>query len=1175
MKFKVPNRLMAIGLYVVAASTVGVLFQNCGESFESMKTSQSSVDGQGDGGGNKVYSVECPIDPSGPPDLLSKTCYSAIKGSALPVEIMAYEPVYPLWTNGAAKLRHIYLPKNSKIDNSDPDNWVFPQGTILFKEFSLNGKRLETRILEKIGSGTGKDAWRASMYIWRADQSDAELITAEKEAALKDNSNFVPSHVDASYYLPSRTSCNTCHSGSADMALGFSSLQLSGAANAKGHVDFEGLRFAKLLTDLNAKENRIPGSLADQKAMGYIHANCASCHNPIGSAADRGLFLNHLAGAQDIKDQSTYKALGERGFLTAANPTANNVIRFMADGYMPKYEQPAIVDQDAIAMLTNWIDGLDGVADTTPSGLLVISGGTDFNFGSVDVGSSQQNTFMVKAEGRNLSGITYVPTAPFSRQGGTCGATLAKDATCTLIVSFTPAAEMNYSGSLKINYTADVAKSITVGLIGAGRKVEAAEGSIQITGSGSLGSLTVGQEVSRDFAFTNTGVGTAYAVSLTVPAEVTATFNNCNGNLATGTKCAATIKWKPSSAGPLDTVLRVTYKPSATAAAVSRNISLTGNAVAKPNPALLQMTDVPAYSFGTVESGKSAQRQFTITNVGDTTATAIKGLSLTAPFSIVSQTCALTSLGKGGSCTITVSFAPVVTVATNFSTNVGLTYFDGNVEKTISSNLTGSATPVVLPTGLVGPAVLDFGSAVVHSVTNKVAIFKNTSGQTISAIQVDTLSIYPFELINRASSVPDCRNVAALAPESSCSLNLSWKALPYDFNRNINEVGKISYQLGADVKRKETTIELRATANANGVPLIWPPEFGSSSNKGVLSEVEVGTKKTFTLTFKNVGTVNATNIIDDSIYDENYYRSGGTCGRSLASGATCTLTVTFAPTFPGETFNYIRFVYRSTSNPTTEYSSGVTPIASAIQTGTPAPARLVARVDTSTNLGPVQVKVAAVLHSVSFYNLGGTVAKNIQAKLVANGIGTVPMSNFSVSNNCTGELKPSQATRCSIGVVFRPTQPGLASADLIVTYDNGSGPAAPITLRYRATGVATATPNLEIRFHETPVKLCVGCSFTNDFTILNRGNATANIDTFSYTNVNEDYVILTGYPVGADDLPECHTMTRLAPGKGCTQKVLFMPKAVRRSPFGVTINAHGATINDTTSSTFSITNEGI
>ena len=79
--------------------------------------------------------------------------------------VFTYAPEFVLWSDGASKRRFISVPEGSRIDSRDPEAWSAPEGTKLWKEFSLGDVHLETRLLEKTGPGAADwaaAAWAAS-----------------------------------------------------------------------------------------------------------------------------------------------------------------------------------------------------------------------------------------------------------------------------------------------------------------------------------------------------------------------------------------------------------------------------------------------------------------------------------------------------------------------------------------------------------------------------------------------------------------------------------------------------------------------------------------------------------------------------------------------------------------------------------------------------------------------------------------------------------------------------------------------------------------------------------------------------------------------------------------------------------------------------------------------------
>jgi len=91
----------------------------------------------------------------------------------------SFTPNHVLWSDGAAKRRWISLPPGTAIDKSDPDAWAFPRGTRLWKEFSIDGRAVETRFIERLDDGT----WRYATYAWNAEGTGASLV-ADRGALL-------------------------------------------------------------------------------------------------------------------------------------------------------------------------------------------------------------------------------------------------------------------------------------------------------------------------------------------------------------------------------------------------------------------------------------------------------------------------------------------------------------------------------------------------------------------------------------------------------------------------------------------------------------------------------------------------------------------------------------------------------------------------------------------------------------------------------------------------------------------------------------------------------------------------------------------------------------------------------------------------------------------------------
>lgn len=304
--------------------------------------------------------VNCP-SPAQPYARLTQSCLGQVLSSQTTFDNLKYfEPNYSLYSNGADKRRWVYLPQNTKIDTTNPDGWIYPVGTIFWKEFSLAGRKIETRVFEKVKAGNGPSAWRNSLYLWREDQTEADFTSDGRTTSVNVRYEFT-NHKE-NYTVPYMSSCTTCHRGSADMALGFSYLNLSG--NEKAGYRLSHLSQDKWLHPDVTKPDSIAGSDKDKKALGYIHMNCASCHSPTGYA--NYLFhMNHVSGATEVTKENGYKNTvnvfrGSRAYIHGGYPEKSYIFQRLSNGTMPPdfAVQKHGIDEKAKSMMYEWIENL-------------------------------------------------------------------------------------------------------------------------------------------------------------------------------------------------------------------------------------------------------------------------------------------------------------------------------------------------------------------------------------------------------------------------------------------------------------------------------------------------------------------------------------------------------------------------------------------------------------------------------------------------------------------------------------------------------------------------------------------------------------------------------------------------------------------------------------------------
>lgn len=310
------------------------------------------------------------------PALLSQTGLTLKDGKPTDPSLLAYAPQYPLWSDGAAKRRWIHLPPGGKIDASDPDKWDFPVGTKVWKEFSFQGRKAETRLIWK----AGPKQWVYATYRWRPDGSDADLVPAEgvKQA--------IPIAEGKAHSLPSVEQCKACHENGRPELLGFSALQLSAQRDPmaphaepleEGMVTLDTLvdqdRFTAPHPGWKVNPPRIAASTPRARAaLGYLHSNCGSCHQSEGPNARLNLDFRHpLNTPSEAQSPAYLTAVDQRSrWIMPGVPKEDQ--RRIAPGHpelsvafyrmgqrkgivgMPQIAT-VLVDDEALALVKGWI----------------------------------------------------------------------------------------------------------------------------------------------------------------------------------------------------------------------------------------------------------------------------------------------------------------------------------------------------------------------------------------------------------------------------------------------------------------------------------------------------------------------------------------------------------------------------------------------------------------------------------------------------------------------------------------------------------------------------------------------------------------------------------------------------------------------------------------------------
>ncbi len=343
----------------LAAVTILVSYQNCGPGFNVALEESRIVQAASE---TPMDKVSCEIGTS-PANSLDETCLGAVlKTGVKYTNLQEYTPQYPLFSDSATKRRWIYLPENSKIDNSNPDEWIFPIGTILWKEFSLGPNKIETRQTEKISA----TEWRFSVYLWSRDQK-----TASRVDTLPTNEDFAYFDVKSKYAAPPVGQCITCHAGSTDKVLGFSYLQLSRSDSSFGvNQLIQNQWLTQPTSDLDQIQSRTGDNGLQARALGYLQGNCSSCHNSKNASLPN---FRHAFGAANADDEKALQSLLARGLVNLADPNSSMILGRMNSDTRPMPPRFAhmTLDQNGVTLIQQWLGALAS-SITPPSTTMIL-----------------------------------------------------------------------------------------------------------------------------------------------------------------------------------------------------------------------------------------------------------------------------------------------------------------------------------------------------------------------------------------------------------------------------------------------------------------------------------------------------------------------------------------------------------------------------------------------------------------------------------------------------------------------------------------------------------------------------------------------------------------------------------------------------------------------------------
>ena len=280
------------------------------------------------------------------------------------------------------------------------------------------------------------------------------------------------------------------------------------------------------------------------------------------------------------------------GPLSLLNPVTNTVLANYGPassssviGYVPngtaEYTAAPAADFYGNARKTNGSVDAGAVEFVAPNNTVLNVSGGPLSFGSVVDGTSSaaQTLTLHNTGGAGATTIAVAVTSPFSRPagaaGGTCAATLAGGATCTINIVFSPATVGALTGTATITGNVAVSGS-PVALSGTGIAAT-------LTASVSPSPLTFGNWATgttsnaQSVTVTNTGnvalAGGTFTLGGGAPQPFAISANTCGGGLAVAASCTISLTFAPTTATAFSRTLTVAYTGATVTPAP---VSLTG-----------------------------------------------------------------------------------------------------------------------------------------------------------------------------------------------------------------------------------------------------------------------------------------------------------------------------------------------------------------------------------------------------------------------------------------------------------------------------------------------------------------------------------------------------------------------------------------------------------------------
>lgn len=570
-----------------------------------------------------------------------------------------------------------------------------------------------------------------------------------------------------------------------------------------------------------------------------------------------------------------------------------------------------------------------------------------------------------------------------------------------------------------------------------------------------------------------------------------------------GGTCTVTVKYVPTAVA---TASSAKINITRTTAGGNFWIPLTGSADTVPKvPTLpaatifsgINQTPAQGLAFAELLPGlTSPSQRLTIKNTYLGSAITISAVASSDPqFVVTAETCTTAPLAKnGGTCTVDVAFKPAAAGTFAGKINFTRTSAGGNFYANLSGIGKGTATPTTGYTGAsLTPTSLAFPDTAKGSTSAEQTItVKNTYAGTTWKVNSVSANISSYKVTSN-----DC---STLAPGATCTIKVAFAPT---LVQALNGTITINRTVGT------TTSNMIVKATGKGLAGTATPTVTLSATPAPLTfdTTPVGTSQNKTLTVANASTT-AVTVSAAAVTPADFSIVANSCGTTaLAGGASCTLTLKFAPTTEGTKTGTVTLT-PSTGNPLTVALNGSSVAATAAQLR----AEPGVVVLPATQIGGTSSPV-----TVTLTNAGGTT-------LAISGVTASPSTEFPMTSACGASLAPNGA--CTVAISFKPAATGGRTGTLSIVH-NGVG--SPSAIQLGGNGVAAS------EIYAEPVSVDFGSMATG---------STSSAHTVTFYNAATTAAAIQPLELTGDatEFTQTNTCgTSLASGATCTATTTFKP----------------------------------